>query len=309
MLQLVNAFLEYVGQAGAAIQPNWSSPPMTSPQLAAEVATTPQEVEHTSGFHGVTLRGETIGSVQSGIGIRSLQEKDELRLIPALESFRLGLVETFDQLYCLVRQYYEKSQIDAILGEMGELDILAMASIKEMPMKFRIQETTFSPFSAVARQQMITQVLQTGIFPIQDPRTRRKIMDYIDPAMAEDFDMTTNEERRARAENVRLLKLETVQIMNDDDDAVHIEALNLVIKDIRFIKLDMRIQRGFLAHKQQHLDQGMAKFMRAQQMAQAAQQSPAAQSEQGMQRQKTPQPVEPETPIRTGRQVETMGGI
>ena len=110
------------------------------------------------------------------------------------------------------------------------------------------------------------ELLPTGIFPLNDPRTQRKVLEYISPDLAADFNPMTQEERLARAENVRMLKDIPAKVAKDDKDEIHLEAHNMIIKDIRFQDLPDITKKIFNKHKQDHLDQGADKFMKAQEM-------------------------------------------
>jgi hypothetical protein len=286
---------EYVGGSGEV--PRYTGPPIFSPALINDVVNMPREVEHLAGFHEVLLRAESIGSVQSGRGIMALQQKDEMRLTPALESIRLGYIQVFEQLYALVRQYYKQSQVKEILGEMGEIEIISFENVKLSPMTFNIEETSYSPYSNAYRAELLTQILPLGLINVQDPTQRRKVMQWINPQLAETFETTTAEERRARVENSRMLNRKAVTVLPDDDDAVHIDAHNIVIKDVRFRELDADIIKKFVTHVSEHkaqLEEKTAQTMQAmQQMRGAMPQAPQAPGAQ-------PPPQQPPT--------EGMGG-
>lgn len=251
--------IEY-SSAHNAEKPIYTSVPHINPILTQDIANMPQEIEHQSGFHQVLLRSESIGSIQSGVGIRNLAEQDELRLAPALESLRMGFVKTFEQLYALVRQYYGDEEIKKILGERGEIDILTLKEIPLNSMTFVIEETTFTPYSQAYKQNLMMQLLPMGLFNMADPKDRKNVYEYLDPTLAMNFSAVTLEERYVKVENKRMLEGEKVPVNPDDVDAVHIDGHNVFIKDVRFKDLSRTIQELFIIHQEEHRIQGQKKM-------------------------------------------------
>lgn len=283
--------LEYESRMGAQA-PKYTAPPQYSPILVHEILSTPREMEHTVGFHDVTLRpsAEAIGSLQSGEGVKSLQAKDELRLVPALTWMLRGLVQDFEKLYALGRQYYNQNpeKLKNILGEMGEIDILTFKDIKLSPMKFTIEESTFNPYAEQVKQTKIAAVLPYGVINVQDPRERRKVLQYLDEKLADDFDVTTRDERRARVENMLMLKGEKAEVNLDDRDEVDLDVHNLIRKDFRFGKLAKKIRDAFDRHCDVHKKQLEEKFEMAR--AKMRQDQQPAQMPQPQPRQELQQP-------------------
>jgi hypothetical protein len=254
-----------------AEKPSYTSVPHINPILTQDIATMPQEIEHQSGFHQVLLRSESIGSIQSGVGIRNLAEQDELRLAPALESLRFGFIKTFEQLYSLVRQYYNEDQVREILGERGEIDLLTFKEIPLNSMTFTIEETTFTPYSQAYKQNLMMQLLPMGLFNMADPKDRKNVYEYLDPTLAMNFSTVTIEERYVKVENKRMLEGEKVPVNPDDVDAVHIDGHNVFIKDVRFRELPNTIKEKFQLHQEEHRVQGQQKMQQQMQMMKEAQ--------------------------------------
>ena len=262
--------IEYQG-ALSATPPMYIFPAAENNILAQDVFGMPQEIEHTTGFHDVLLRAESIGSIQSGVGLEHLSSKDEMRLSPALESLRLGLIETFEQLYALVRQYYGTKQVKEILGEMGEIDIITFKQLKMNPMTFVVEDTSFTPFSQEYRRRIALELAKIGAWDLHDPNSRRRFYEYLDPNLALSLDITSREEQLAKIENKRMLTGESVPINPDDKDDIHLDVLNVIMKDFRFRDLDEAVQGAFNVHAQAHRTQGMQKMKETMQMMQVAQ--------------------------------------
>jgi len=262
-----SSVLEWEGGPGVE-KPFWTSPAQVSPGLYADVERIAGEMEHTAGLHEITLRAMPPGSIQSGVGVQSLRETDELRLTPALESLRICLIKSFEQLYALTRQYYSSSMVKRILGEMGEIDIITFKNVNLSPMTFTIRESSFSPFAEAARIERITRLLNMGLIDVKDPHTRLKILRYVEPEFAGEIDPITREEQLQKWENTQMLKGENVIPNPDDMDEVHLDTINVIIKSINFSKLDGDIRENFLRHKEYHQRQLKDKVMQASQMAQ-----------------------------------------
>jgi hypothetical protein len=252
--------LEYRGIAGK--QPSYTSPPQVSPILWQDLMKTPEEAEHTAGFHEVTGRSEPPGSIQSGLGVEKLQSKDELRLLPALEWQRRGLITTFQKFYALAHKYPTQKLKD-ILGEMGEIDIITFKDIKLSPMNFTIEEASFSPYAQQVRQQKIAAILPYNVIRLEDPWERRKVLQYFDEELADTLDVTSKDEKRARMENKLMLEGKKVEVGPDDPDEIDIPCHNIIRKDFRFDLLKKPIRDEFNRHINDHKLQGKEKFDQA----------------------------------------------
>jgi hypothetical protein len=227
--------LEYRGIAGKP--PHYTDYPQVSPILWQDLMKTPEETEHTAGFHEVTGRSMPPGSIQSGLGVEKLQSKDELRLLPALEWQRQGLVTSFQKFYALAKKYSTKKLKD-ILGEMGEIDIITFKDIKLSPMNFTIEEASLSPYAQQVRQQEIAAILPFGVIRLEDPWERRKVLQAFSERLADDLDVTSRDEKRARMENKLMLEGKKVEVNPDDPDEVDIPCHNIIMKDFRYGLLD-----------------------------------------------------------------------
>lgn len=292
-------------QSGPGVErPFWTSPAQVSPGLYADVEKIASEMEHTAGLHEITLRAVPPGSIQSGVGVQSLRETDELRLTPALESLRICFIKTFEQLYALTRQYYSASTIKKILGEMGEIDIITFRDVKLSPMTFTVRESSFSPFAEAVRVEKVTRLINMGLIDIRDPHMRLKMVRYIDPEFAGEIDPITREETLQRWENVQMLKGKNIIPNPDDMDEVHLDAVNIIIKDINFSKLDSDIHENFLRHKKFHQDQLKDKVTQAAQMAQGMQQPGG---EQPLPSGRGQVPTEPMAPAPPGEGLSEIG--
>lgn len=262
--------LEYRGIAGKS--PHYTDYPQVSPILWQDLLKTPEEAEHTAGFHEVTGRSLPPGSIQSGLGVEKLQSKDELRLLPALEWQKQGLIMSFQKFYALAKKYSTQKLKD-ILGEMGEIDIITFKDIKLSPMNFTIKEASFSPYAQQVRQQQIAAILPYNVIRLEDPWERRKVLQYFDEELADNLDVTSRDEKRARMENKLMLEGKTVEVNPDDADEIDIPCHNFIIKDFRFGSLKQEIQDEFNRHQNKHKVQGKEKFKQAIEARQQAQQS------------------------------------
>lgn len=253
--------------------PTYTGTPQISPSLVQNVNLMPQELEHVSGFHDITLRSEGAGYIQSGVGVKTLLERDEVRLVPALESLRQGYVQCFSQIYALVQQYYEDDQIRQILGERGEIDLLHFRELELKPMHFKIEETSFTPFSMAYRQQLMTQLLQYQVFDMSDEVVRANVYEYLDPNLALRFSDVSKESYLARSENARMLDGEAIQPNPDDVHPIHIREHNLIAKDPNFKDLSDGIKKLFLMHIEMHrvlIQEAQQRAMVQEQAAKAA---------------------------------------
>ncbi len=265
--------LEYLGEGGA---PQYTAPPPVSAALLNRNLTIPQRAEHTLGLHQVILRAETIGSLQSGVAIQSLQEQDMARIYPLTENI-IRCYEAFHSFcYDVMREKYSTKKIKEILGEKGELYYTAFKEIELRPMNFRIMGG-FSPESKVIEQQQAIQAAQYGAINFTNEREIRAFLKLTVPKIADEFTNEMKEEQLAHLENQRLLRGEKVVPGKYDKDEIHIEVIDEIIKHPLFSKLPEPIQLGFMAHRRVHEDKILDKLNKMAEMSQRLQAPPTPQ--------------------------------
>jgi len=273
MLDPDQTYIEFNSMGGRVKEPHFTSPALPSPALIREITEIPQEVEHSLGQHEVMVRARAPSSVHSGTAIESLKETDASRMTPTLECVRLGLTEAMNYVYFLVKDRYSRAKIKNILGEMGELDIMAFYDTPLKPMNFTIEPTTFSPFAKRTRQTQVQNLLTQGLFPKDDPRAIREILNYFEPELAEKLDPDIKEMKLQRMENYRMLQGEKIEVNDDDKDEIHLEQMDRIVKNIRFTewqKNNKKKAENILAHKATHKKNNQRKAKEAMEMMKQA---------------------------------------
>lgn len=229
-----------------------------------------QQAEHTVGLHGVFLRGESIGSVQSGVGIQSLQKQDEQRSSPLKMNLLIGQQKYFRQAYSNIDQFYTKNQVKAILGDKAELHYRVFKTIKLSPMTFKIDVDYLYPKNPMVERQTAVQIAQYGGIDMKNQTERRAWLKIVAPELAAQLNPDVIEENRARMENKILFEKDVVPDELDNDD-IHIQIINEIIRDPRFNDLGNQIKARFMAHRKVHMKRAEDKFkkvMEAQRQAQ-----------------------------------------
>ncbi len=238
--------------------PHFIAPPQGSPGLYNSSAIS-QQAEHTLGLHGTTLRGESIGSVQSGEGIKSLQKQDEARSSPLKMNLLILQQKYFRKAYSNIKQFYSTKQIKAILGDKAELYYRAFKTISLSPMTFKIDSDYLYPKNPMVDRQMAIQIAQYGGIDMKNPSERRAWLKMVAPQIASQIDADVLEENRARLENNMLFERDVVP--DDlDNDQVHIQVINEICKDPLFSGLDKMVKSRFQAHRRIHMDREKEKF-------------------------------------------------
>lgn len=275
LYDITQTIIEYLGEGGA---PQFTGPPPVNQALVQGVQTIPAQAEHTVGLHQVTLRSESIGSLQSGVAIQSLQEQDTRRVFPLIYNLKNGYEEFYTQSYELIRQYYSVDQIKSILGDKGVLHYMAYKKIKLSPLTFEITTDSLYPKSKAADQERAVQAAQYGAINMEDPYQRRQYLSILLPDMAEAFSKEVREEKLARWENTQMLAGKDVVPDDDDDDKIHTDVVNEIIKDPRFRELmtgkekERQIAARFFAHRTLHSQRSKEKMEEVLKMQAKAQQ-------------------------------------
>lgn len=249
VISTMTRVFEYYSQYGS---PGYSQPPPPNLMLMKKSAEDPQQAEHTLGLHGVTLRAETIGSLQSGYALERLQETDMGRMLPTNLNQKAAYEEFHTQVYEIQRTKAEKKDIIALLGDKAELYYDAYKRTKLKPMNFTIEANSLFPESEAIKKENMSRALQYGAINTADPRERRVALQVLVPKLAKKIDPDIREEERQRAENILILKGEKIDVKRWDKDEVHIPVLNEIIHDMNFEKLDDNIKAAALAHLDQH---------------------------------------------------------
>ena len=275
MIDIMQTVIEFVAEGGT---PTYTAVQPVNPAIIEGSRNIPQQAEHTMGLHQTVMRAETIGSIQSGIGIQSLEEQDLRRQLPLYNNLACGYETFYGQGYNLIKQYYGSGQVKSILGDKGELYYTAFKSIKLSPMTFEIEAKTIQPRSEAVEQERAMQAAQYGAIDFSDRREKIEFFKIVLPnRMAERFAPEIREQKLAQAENIRMLKGEKVNVNAFDDDKIHIEEINTIIKNPLFNKLKeekVKIASAFLAHRAMHDKRMQAKIDKMMKMRQQMEGAP-----------------------------------
>lgn len=268
--------MEYFKDGG---KPEWSNLPQINMSLAKALNDGPRQMEHTACMHEVLLRGETVGSLQSGVALQTLQEQDLTKQFPLSKSLKGGLETMYTQGYELIRQWAEKEHILEILGDKGVLHYAAYKAIKLSPMTFEVDAESIHPRNKAVDVENAIRAAQYGAINFQDPKERMAFLDLVAPNIVEKINPTSLDEKMARFENKQMLNGIKMVPNEHDDHPTHIRIIDEIMKDPRFALLKKQGKKGqelwviFEAHRDVHnkeYERQMNEMMLAQAQAQAA---------------------------------------
>jgi len=217
-----------------------------------------RQMEHTACLHEVLLRGETVGSLQSGIPIQSLQQQDLTKQFPLSKSLKAGLEVMYTQGYELIRQWGEKDHILEILGDKGVLHYAAYKTIKLSPMTFEVDAESVHPRNKAVDVENAIQAAQYGAINFSDPKERMAFLELVAPNIADKIKPTSFDEKMAQFENKQMLKGIKMIPNEHDDHPTHIKIIDEIMKDPRFALLKSQGKQGqklwtiFEAHRDVH---------------------------------------------------------
>jgi len=247
--------MEYFRDGG---EPKWSNLPQTNVALLKAITDVPRQMEHTACLHEVLLRGETVGSLQSGIAIQSLQQQDLTKQFPLSKSLKAGLEVMYTQGYELIRQWGEKDHILEILGDKGVLHYAAYKTIKLSPMTFEVDAESVHPRNKAVDVENAIQAAQYGAINFSDPKERMAFLELVAPNIADKIKPTSFDEKMAQFENKQMLKGIKMIPNEHDDHPTHIKIIDEIMKDPRFALLKSQGKQGqklwtiFEAHRDVH---------------------------------------------------------
>jgi len=250
MIDPTQLVLEIMGGEGAG-HTGWSGVPPLSPALLTSIKDIPSEAEHGMGMHEIMLRSQPPSSLQSGVALEALRDQDYRRCFPVAFSYLTGMRDATALAYLMAWQYFSTSKLIEILGDKGQLYMRAKTKVSMTPMRFNLEARSLYPPSAAIDRDAAIQAAQYGAINFGDPAERRAWLRIVVPSVAGEIDKSLREEKIARAENVKMLNGEDVPGDEMDDDFVHADAHDDIIRDIHFRELEEDVQKRFDTHRRQ----------------------------------------------------------
>lgn len=214
-------------------------------------------------------------SVRSGTAIRSLQEKDDTVITPAIVSQEAALCQTGQMVLRFMARFYKDHRLIAMHGQDRATDIAYFkgSDLRNADRVF-IKPGSLMPQSAAVDTETTFEAVQVGILNPQDRNHLRIITKALKYRYA-DVMWTELEadERMAEIENDRFLAGQLneplPEVRNFDDHIAHMQVHNRARKGDRYEYAPPALQEAFDAHCAVH-EQFIQAMMEQQMMLQAS---------------------------------------
>lgn len=234
-------------EPGEVIQPKYLpgipapamvTPPSLSNVFSQEMDRDVQDIEEIGLIHEVS-KGTSPPGIRSGVAISMLQEKDQTAFAPIIARFESQEGKSGTYLLELVKEKYTGGKVLKIMGDDSEIEVFDFLSKKNMPTDVQVVTGSALPQSQTARQQLVLQYFQGGLFgDPQDESVRRRAltlarmggMDTLYKDIAAD-------EKKAERENRMFERGQVAPIDTFDAHNVHISIHDLFRKTDTYMHL------------------------------------------------------------------------
>lgn len=255
-------------------EPKYVEPPQINQWMTQDLDRQAQEFQDTFMVREVG-RGELPAANLTGVGINLLQEADNTPWGPTATEYALCLSGVMQKLTNRAYQGYIEPRMMTAVDELDPEDVMEFYSSGELaPVKVECDLTSVMPDSQTARQVKVEGLVKLGVLdPIRD---RSRIIRMVEFGTADELQLQADpDHHRAQRENKRMKRGIPHQIMQFDDDAIHLQDHTDFMKTAEFEAMSPDQQGLFYAGVQQH-QQKMLMDQQQQLMAQQMMTAPPA---------------------------------
>ena len=253
-------------EPGEVIQPRFvpgvpEPHPITPPPIPAyvenEISINERDLEEIGLIHEVS-KGTTPPGIRSGVAIQFLQEQDQTVFAPVISRFEAQESVAGTYLLELVKEKYKEPRILKIMGEDAEIEVIDFTASDKMPTQVQVVTGSALPQSKVARQQLILQGFQAGLFGNpQDEAIRRRVLSLMEIGAVEAlYKDVRADEKKAMKENRLFERGQVMDVDEFDDHDVHIMMHDLFRKTERYRNIqetDPELAKLIDAHVATHM--------------------------------------------------------
>jgi len=157
-------------------EPHIIAPPSLSNIFSQELDRGNQDIEEIGLIHEVS-KGTSPPGIRSGVAISMLQEKDQTAFAPIIARFESQEGKSGTYLLELTKEKYSGGKVLKIMGEDSEIEVFDFLAKDNMPTDVQVVTGSALPQSQTARQQLVLQYFQGGLFgDPQDEAVRRRAL-------------------------------------------------------------------------------------------------------------------------------------
>lgn len=260
--------------AGTTIPPGYLQYPPLPSTFESEEASYLNLFVLISGVSEVSRDSSAPTGVSSGTALQILQEQDDTRLSLTGENIKLTMLANFKKWIRMYRQYARTERMVKSVGRDSTQDIIEWRGADLTSDDIYIESIGLLSETLAQRRQMVFDLMATGLF--NDVETgalskegRAKIFELIELGDWEHFADSDNSNLhfdRAQRENRKLQQGENVDVLDFDDDILHISRHNAFRLSSEYDEMretDPNTALLFDSHVAEHLASMQSKAMAA----------------------------------------------
>ena len=234
-------------EAGEIIQPKWmpgvpephpTTPPNLSNVFPQELDRNEKDIMEIGLIHEVS-KGTSPPGIRSGVAISMLQEKDQTAFAPIIARFESQEGKSGTYLLELVKEKYSGGKVLKIMGDDSEIEVFDFLAKENMPTDVQVVTGSALPQSQTARQQLVLQYFQGGLFgDPQDESVRRRALTLARMGGLDTlYKDIAADEKKAERENRMFERGVVPEIDTFDAHTVHISIHDLFRKTDTYMHL------------------------------------------------------------------------
>lgn len=231
--------------------PQMVSPPaIIAPGHMESMTRDVADINEVTGLREVSRGGAPTG-VSSGVAINLLQEQDDTRFGLVAARWEKGKERTGRLMLYTARQFMIEPRLMKLAGDDGTIDAVDfMGADLGNNVDVKVVLGSAMPQSKIARQALFLDLWDKGVIPREDPKIMWSLMDmeYLTELLKKEL----ADERCADWENREMQRGMPMEVLDFQDQGIHLTRHNIVRKGPRYAQMDPMIRAIFDWHCQQH---------------------------------------------------------
>jgi hypothetical protein len=240
-----NQILKGGDQAAPGVMPVLIQPAAMADNNEGQWVT--EEMMHIVGLHEVS-QGQVPGRVEAARAIELLKEADASRLSELLDTIRVSISEGYWQVLMLAKQFAPEKVVVQAYSREGVPEVKEFMTRDISPgMQVNVTLGTGLARTQAARHDQLIRLWEAQV--IQDPERMAEMLDLPVPAT---LSSRTFDIRKARNENIEILKGEAIMPNSWDDHEIHLREHNNTRKTADYQLSSDEAKKKFEFHCETH---------------------------------------------------------
>ncbi len=235
--------------------PKFEVPNFNFAEMANHKADVRTALQQVSGITGAS-RGEIPSATRTALALQLVLEMDRSQWAPFVKQFYQCIQDTMLGVLGIAAQYFDESDPRVIKIEHNNI-IGARAfhgGMVPSPLDVWLEDTNPLGWTAAGRIEAIQSLVQMGAIKDQHKVMEMLKLSNTDPA----YDLIKTNRQAALKENEEFNKGVMLDILPEDDDAVHLDEHTKPVASFEFRSKPKAVQDAYLDHINQHKQRVMA---------------------------------------------------